>query len=543
MFQLVNLPKNKCGFGTLDSLLALTLLASIMVGFFLLNQADNRHKEAKQLSGQTEAFTKAFARYLNGNYSQLANIAAGSTKVITPQIIQSTSDYWPVDLSTTNMYQQTPCVTVIKNASSGFLEAVMYYVGGKYGASAQQTQLVREAAILLGSKGGVLFNGAILGNSGWRESTSSAFLKQASQCGTGGLANNSVAVNLDMLDDWNHNLQPNLAITRGIDTGDINNQATLPGHMLNTNTAKTNIYFSESTGAGIILDNSNPKDPLRLKIQDNGSVTGSTTLGFGSKIITTLSADTIQPNQQGRAGIPCQEIEIGKTIADQGSTYPAAAKVLARNTLVCTQNDMLCASASISHTCYLPSITNSIIFQNNLQGVQDASGRFTCPSAVPFASKPKSGTNSKGYYFTNFKDKNKVPCIYAKDTAGGNWRPDIKADNCPESYGVGGCNGGCGGYDGPEIRSFGQYLASGNPTPMFFTDSGGEEKADPIVGHLSGYNTIVGYRTSITPVAVNCDMVCQQLPWVSSHPWLRFDQSTQPFNPHSSVGGYQTEKY
>jgi hypothetical protein len=479
-----------------------------MGAIFISNYAVQK-KEAKQLADQTEAFAKVFSQYMNYNFSQISSAAVTGPVIISPQSIK-----WPADLANNNMFGQIPCVTITKNKATGDLEAVLYYVNAGSATIGVRSHVVRDAAIFLGSKGGVLSNGEIKGNSGWSVSSGSDFLSSASQCG-GSLANNSVSVNLDLMEEWNQNLQPSLAITKEVDKGNVNDITTLPGHMVNSNTSKANIYFSANNG--VILDNSNPNNPVKLSVSDNGASTNSPTLGLGNNV-TTLLANTMQPHQHGRAGDPCQDVELGKTIADQGSTIPSASQVLARNTLVCTHNDMLCATTNITHDCYLPSITNSIVYKNNTQGIQDNSGRFVCPSAVPFASNPKLASGANGYYYAS-NAGNTIGCEFATNTDGGCWRPSHYTDvQCPLPFTY---SGGCGGYDGPEIRSFGLQAVTGSSHPMTFNSIGGSIAVEPVVGLLGQYQATIGYSVNSISLNINCDSVCAQLPATPTGGWVK----------------------
>ncbi len=356
----------------LDSLLALTLFGSFLLWLTLFNQNNQRAKNAKILTTQTEAMAQVFAKYLDINTRDLLKqIPRGGSYTLSVQLL---GEYWPMDLASTNMYGQIPCVTVIRNITSGNLEALMYYVDGTIDSSKIRAVIMNDAAVLLGNKGGVLDNNEIKGNSGWNISTN--ILPDISQCGAK-LAIPSIVVNLDLLVDWNQHLQPNISITKAQDFGDPEDIRTLPGHVLNTNTAKANINFT--TNAGVILDGSNTANLVKLQINHTRHVAT-----FGDNNITTLIADTIKPLQIGRFGDACLVEEIGKTITDQGRGTTEIAHYLVRNTLTCTQNAMLCNNST--QTCYLPSITNSIIFQNNDIGIQDLNKQFICPAEIPFAS-------------------------------------------------------------------------------------------------------------------------------------------------------------
>lgn len=524
--------KTNSGFGVIDSLLALALFATIMVGILAFDNKNLEQKDARILANQTSVYAEIFARFMNNKFKDLNSHEAGQVIIITPDTIKN-SGLWPQELIPKNIYQQTPCVSLIKNVATHDMEGIMYYVGGRDTSSKHHSEIVRSASVILGSKGGVFHNGTINGNSGWRLSEDSEFLTQAAnKCGAP-ITNNSLVVNLDLLPNWNQNLQPMTAIMRGVDLAYSGNNG-LPGHVSNANTPKSNLYFSGNHG--VILDNTNPTNPVKLAIQYSGTGTLHATLGLGSGTPTTLIADTLQPSILARAGDPCNYDEVGQVVVDNGLANDTN-NVLARSTLVCTVNQLLCGDTI---QCYLPSIANRVILQNNSIGLATAPNQFICPKNIPFASNASivGGQASGYYYMTNLG--NQIGCTYATATDGnGYWRPDINNPySCIIPFISGGCNGGCGGYDGQEIRSFGQYKATGNPTYQDFTSASVGTSLVPLIGSLNNYRVNIGYMVNQGDVVVDCDSICSQLPPVANQPWFKFDNSNQPFYPHNSVSGY-----
>jgi type II secretory pathway pseudopilin PulG len=378
-------PLNKIsGFGLIESLITLALFAVVIAGIVMLYTSIQRKNEARELSAQTEAFAHIFAKYMHDNYDELSRRWQSAPLTLNPYVLGVD---WSVDTAKQNFYRQTPCVTIVKNPNTGAEEALMYYVGG---LNSVNQEVIRAAVTQLGRSGGLLLNGNLFGNSGWSAMSGSDFLNNAAKCG-GSIANNSLAIKLDLLEIWNHSLQPGVAINRGLDIGVADKVQTLPGYMLNTNTAKSNIYFAN--GKEVILDNYRNRS-LKLGIQYNGHGTGAATLGLGTNS-ASLIADTIQPNLLGRAGDPCIYQEIGKIIADRGQpSGDALAQVLSRNTLVCTRNQMLCAHAN--SICYLSSVANKITFRNQIHGIQNARGEFICPTSIPFLLSAEPGISNGG---------------------------------------------------------------------------------------------------------------------------------------------------
>jgi type II secretory pathway pseudopilin PulG len=496
--------KHNSGFGILESMLVLAMLAIITLSIVWFNSRDAAKKDAKILSAQTEAFTKAYAKYMKIKevYALLVQQTQAGPVTLSPSSLYSVSA-WPSDLTTQNMYRQTPCVTIVRNSSTGGLEALMYYVGGSNQQSALALDIVRSASIWLGGKGGILLNGAIRGNAGWSVDNGSEFLSGASQCG-GALANNSLAVNLDLVLDWNQDLHPLYSILRGTDR--TLGQLSLPGRLKNANTSKSNIYLEPT--AGIILDNSDPANQVKLAVQYSGSGSGASTLGLGNNASNKLIGDALQPNLFFGAGQGCASDEEGKTVADQGLRGDIAG-VLSRGTLICTHSDVLCGA--VGGYCYLTSIPNQITFQNTTKGIQDPAGKFICPQAVPFAMGVKTGFLSVGQiYVIDNKDGGSPNGITAKLNKSGVFTRIL---TCP----TGGCNPGIRtDYTSGIIDGIGELLSVDLGTitgkPVGTTIPGGAPPDYTIIqGTMSGYSTPIGYSVITIPGPDSCKKVCANL--------------------------------
>ncbi|MCC2624336.1 MAG: hypothetical protein K0R14_209 [Burkholderiales bacterium] len=496
--------KHNSGFGILESMLVLAMLATITLGIVWFNSRDAAKKDAKILSAQTEAFIKAYTKYMKiaEVYTLLLQQAQAGPVTLSPSLLSSKSA-WPVDLAMKNMYGQIPCVTIVKNSNSGSLEAMMYYVDGSKQQSALALDIVRSASIWLGGKGGILINGAIQGNAGWSVDKDSEFLSGASQCGSA-LANNSLAVNLDLVLDWNQDLHSLYSILRGEDT--TSGQSSLPGRLKNANTSKSNIYLGPT--AGIILDNSDPANQVKLAIQYKGSGSGAPTLGLGNNVSNKLVGDALQPNLFFGAGQSCNFDEEGKTVADQGLRGDTGG-VLSRSTLVCTHSDVLCGA--VGGYCYLTSIPNQITFQNTTKGIQDPSGKFICPQAVPFAMEVKTGFLGGGQiYVIDNKGGASPNGIMVKLNKNGVFTRIL---TCP----TGGCNPGIRtDYTSGIIDGIGELLSVDLNTitgKSFGTTVAGGAIPDykVIQGTMSGYSTPIGYSVMTIPNADSCKKVCANL--------------------------------
>lgn len=408
----------------LDSLLALTLLASVLSSWVIFTEANIARKNAHKLAAETITYARIYAQYMVNTRSSIVNtLRNGNAYVLTPELLLKDGK-WNTDLETLNVFKQKPCVVIVPNSKSANYEAVMYYVGGVDMSSHKLDFIMRQARILLGGSGGIFKAGEIEGNSGWNINASSPFLTNSSLCG-GAPSNNSLAVNLDLMPEWNQTMQPFLAIAKEEDNGqDIRKK---PGHMVNYNTLKTDLVLPITNG--VILDNSDSNNPVKLQMAyGNGSNIATLGLYSNNKQINTKTvAASLEPIQAGVSGDSCENQEVGKIIVDRGKI--TTGQYLSRSTLVCSDNKMLCNGVNASHTCYLPVEANQIVFQNNVTGIQNATGNFVCPGEMPFAlnSEPKDlkviqGDLSGylvniGYYLKNGGLIKRVTCSNMPDYA------------------------------------------------------------------------------------------------------------------------------
>jgi hypothetical protein len=502
------------GFGIIESMLTLALFAAVTMSIIFFTSHNAANKDAKILSAQTEAFAATYAKYLKSNYDTLVERIQAGPVTFSPQALDL-QHVWPSDLSKANMYQQTPCVTVVKNSDTGEMEALMYYTGVSTHQSALAANIVRNASIWLGSKGGILLNGKIQGNSGWYINNGSVFLSGVSLCG-GSLANNSLAINLDLLPEWNQNLQPVYSILRGIDN--TSGQLSLPGRLKNANTAKSNIYFSQSNG--IILDKTYPENPIKLGVTDTGSGSpGTASVGLTNTMSDRLTLDTLQPNLAYPAGTPCNAQEEGKTVADK--EIPGVTNnILARSTLICTKSDLLCGTGSY---CYLTSIPNKIIFQNKTIGIQNSERRFICTKSVPFAVDIKTGIPGGGeiYVFVNkgVATPTDTITVWLKMRNGG--QSIFPNFNCPKS----GCNPPIVAnliwweyYVKGELASIDLSTIRGNQVGEI-TSENANPGYTPISESMGNYSTAVGYTVNSTLDPASCDQVCGDLSQILYNKW------------------------
>lgn len=514
------------GFGMIDSMVGLVLLAFLILGVLRFKHINQQNDEAIALANQTKEYVRVFSNYIVGDMDDIKGYTAnGKIGVITPAKLLGLK-LWPENFATKNLLQQTPCLIVGQKqdpntGSRDGLEILMYFVGGGIDNSGNRINLINRAATLLGGDGGMYKDGKILGNSGWSFDSSSSFISAQNQCG-GAINPHSLAFSLNTLSDIDTDLQPFTPIVKKELHAPAN---TLygPGHELNPNTLKTTLTLVKDKGVVFLNDGPDVTQSGRviLQIQDGGQGSDTPTLGVvtdqQSNQISTLSADTIQPSTMREAGSPCTNDELGKTIADPGISGDNQ-QVLARNTLVCTKNEMICPNGS----CYLPSIANKVIFRNTNQGLQKGDGSFTCPAAVPFAISYTAEVvafNVKAYVFYDiyspwavtakiwasfgkYQDTNHYPQMFSSKATG--W--DIATDFLQISSGSELIGVNLGNIDGAPIISQ-SYISTANI------------EAKPIIKSLNNFSVNTGYVISIGGNPRKCDEVCSVLNVVSGKPW------------------------
>ena len=489
------------GFNILESMAALALLSIFTISFVHFKTLDAQNKDAKILSQETSNYAVTFARYMKSNQAALILKASGGSVILSPDSLGAS---WPIDLAKQNIFHQIPCLSIVTNSNTKNLEAIMYYVGGNSNTSPNSLQIVRDGSIFLGSKGGILLNKSISGNSGWEINSDSPFLADASKCGAN-LSNNSLAVNLDLFLDWNQTLQPSQSLLRGLDNTP--GTTSLPGHIKNANTSKSNLYFSQNSG--IILDNSD-ENPVKLSVQYNGQGTGAATIGIGDTQITSFVGDTFRPNIEFQSGQYCTSQEVGKTVLDHGLST-STNSYLARSTLVCTQNNMLCGNGNY---CYLPTVANNIVFRNTVNGIQDGAGNFYCPTDVPFATNyTLSNTGGQVYVFMN-NNSNNVPnyidVIY-ENTNGSisNWTSwNYFGDS---DYFMTDFNNA---RDRAELLEVDLATIKNASIGTTNTSSG---QASPITGSIGQYSVMRGFSIKTTPSS--CSSICSSISGIVGHSW------------------------
>ncbi|MBP9741753.1 MAG: hypothetical protein KBD37_00170 [Burkholderiales bacterium] len=519
------------GFNLVEATLTLALLAAFIASLAMFNASNMRKKDARVLASQTEAFALEFTKYMYTQRDQITSEASSKPVTLSPAILKAN---WPANLAATNFLGQTPCVTIASNPVTHNVEAILYYVGGKTNFTDNQLEIIRKSAVFLGSKGGVLINGAISGNSGWSVNATSPLLSSTNECGAK-LSNSSLVINLDLLPQWNLNLYSPTSILRAPDK--YSGLLSLPGHIKNSNTSKSNIYMSNDKG--IVLDNSDSNNLTKLSVLYKGQGTKTPTLGFGDKIPTTLIGDTFKTNIQFKSGELCNVDEAGKVVADQGLDTKTNS-YLVRSTLVCTQNDMLCGRGNY---CYLSTVTNNIVFQNNLQGIQDVNGRFICPAEIPYATNVVVGTPGGNVYVMLNQGGSKITSTIntlQEYPSGGTTVQQFPCVNCNPTLLTDFTNS----RDKNKLLGVDLATISG---AAISTLSLAPPSAEPVVSSLGSYSTVVGYSIPVVESSVICSNACSALHNSLGHIWQnlgiqRFLRTHESMNIVNAANGCICER-
>jgi hypothetical protein len=112
------------GFTLFEATLCLLILATLLI---YLTKFDNNilnKQKATLLANQSQMFANLFVYYIATHKTELLN-SNESMIIITPEQVITDSNITKV-----NLFRQKPCVSIIKQANSSDIEAIMYYVWG-----------------------------------------------------------------------------------------------------------------------------------------------------------------------------------------------------------------------------------------------------------------------------------------------------------------------------------------------------------------------------------------------------------------------------
>lgn len=419
---------NQKGFSLLDSLVALVIFGTILAIYERQEYNNQLNLTAKSYADKTLTYANFYVDYLNSTKQQIATsdtqkpylniswyqfyeqlLKTNPSKVyyISPEQVYQFTDkisnkpstkynVWNTQLPESTIFHEFPCVALGWNAKLGSMYGIMYYAsdGKKY---KNKINIATKAGLTIQSKGAIytvdkMNTVKILSPDGWQPNFYFPISNGGATTCKGYISPNSPIINLDMFLGFNQRM---LQVNSLLKTNDQkynsnnltanNNTRYLPGHILNSNTLKSNITLGN--GEAITFDKTK-----NIALNVAYGTDNSATLNMGTNATgdsTVLLADTIQPNAAFQSGQSCTIDEIGKTVINAGNPNnnpndPIALKA-SKNLLVCTNNKLLCSNTG--NNCFLPANQNKFNFMAASGGsLTDSTGNFMCPSYAPFAS-------------------------------------------------------------------------------------------------------------------------------------------------------------
>lgn len=367
--------KLSLGFSAIEVMVALIFLSLLMLTY-VRNKVDALHlQRVNQMITQTQMYEKFFINYVSLSSREINQQVNSNHPVIISMydLVQSGSD--PMGVSSTNILGQNPCLSLIKNAKTNQIEAIMYFVGS--GNSPLMSTLdIKKVVTGLGGVA-AYYDGNSASNSSWSVDKQSVFLQNTDQCRKGyNLNANTIMVNFSLLPEFNQVLQPDVSLHREHDSGGNNNSSNEYGNFHNRNTLLSDMHVGH--GVKILMNNAN-----KLSLTDQAS-NNSIVLESGD-----LMASTLQATKKIKSGTACKVSELGE-VAMQDETSDGTPTSFTQSNVVCGYNPALCQIRSGSDYCYLPILVNRITF-NNQQPTNWMGNRFLCPGYAPFAEDAKGG--------------------------------------------------------------------------------------------------------------------------------------------------------
>ena len=289
-------------------------------------------------------------------------------------------NYMKPELTSTNLYNQTPCLGVSKT-QSGELQAFLFWATNNV-ANATPLNVAQITSLKLDG-GGYLDSSAttpvIKSHAGWGLDTTSPVFADIAQCGASMIAPNSVIINMQMSPEYNTQLNDSLSLSRESD-----NKYAL-GDSRNRNTAKENIYMSENgNNHAFVL---NTESNVKMYAQ-------------GDKVIIEngdLTTGSLQAYEEKEPGSECSSDEVG-TKARQAEP-PAGITGIQVENVVCTKSKLLCDAYGLEY-CWVPRKGTNIVYTDPKDPATGSPmiGMY-CPTYSPTAIDGKGGFDGQlGFY-------------------------------------------------------------------------------------------------------------------------------------------------
>lgn len=353
------------GFTIIELLAMMVILIATVTLFINWIQMKSILHSAKIYADQSKAYADIYIRYLNQNKENIESAVTPNTPmVITFKDIQN-QGYLPTGVQQKNLFSQTPCLIVTKNHGSNTLSPIMFFVDG----SQVQQEVGSRAMVLIGGMAGIYnnFKDNVIGNLGqWGYdrfiSNNGSLIRK---CGNT-IANNSIFLNISMMNTFNDILTPDVTLHRLADKynkrlGDSNN----------TNTLVTDISFAQNGSQQSKKLYFFGKSESEIYLQASDLNNHNVRLYEGAFL-----ADYLQPTQKFAPGKSCLPTEVGAVSSVEDNSYGFQGSIL-----VCTYNPPVCQSQSQNDYCYISVKHNTIKFTNKGQMGQS----FLCPAGAPVA--------------------------------------------------------------------------------------------------------------------------------------------------------------
>ncbi len=378
--------KKQTGF-TLSEILIMVFILSIAMGSFIKWQIyRNTLLATRTYVDQTKVYSNVFIGYLKSNLNNISAIVNPSNPIAISWSDLASQGYVPTGLTGKNSYNQSPCLIVTQNNGSNLLYPILVFVDGQN----TESGITTRAMALMGGYSGIYMrnNDTVTGDFGlWSyPSFAGAYRGLINHCG-GRIADNSIVMNIGMINDFNDAITPDVSVHRYKDQINPN-----LGESFNANTAYTDITLTTngSTSSNKLYFNHTQSVYFSQSNNSNPTVT----LNNGS-----LVAQALLPTTKKTPGQICDPSQVGSVSSQVDASYGMQASVL-----VCSYNPPVCQAQAGSDYCFTPIKHNTIKFTNT----GNMSSSFLCPAGAPVVSDASANTlylniqyrECRGWWFT-----------------------------------------------------------------------------------------------------------------------------------------------
>ena len=370
----------KSGFAILEIIAMMFILVAISTVY--MNWLNNKQllNSSKAYADQSYNYALLYIKYVHDNESSILALSGDKSIISFADIYKA--GYVESNISSYNIYGQTPCLIVTKSSNNKQLFPILVFVGG----NSVNSYIANRSMLTLGGVAGVFSQSSqsIFGSLGQWSYSDIDKIPLEQSCG-GSITDNSIAVNLGMMSEYHDYIATDLSLHKTLDT------TTDLGYSSNANTLLTDISV-ESMQKVYWGSNSNSSNAMYLStLSGDNSMVQATNANF--------KADKLQASAQFDPGTACAESEIG-SIANEKISHPEYE--YSGSNLVCTYLPPACQVEAGSDYCYLPEKNNTVIY--NVGNSGESSTTFICPGSTPVATSGivnNYGTEVAYYYKCN----------------------------------------------------------------------------------------------------------------------------------------------